>query len=78
MSEIEDEDEDLLLEQISEIYENVDLLKSDWEGTFVDEMVELSEKVTRGERKFSEKQAEKVRELYRKYVNNDAYGTGRE
>lgn len=78
MSEIEDEDEDLLLEQIAEIYENVDLLKSDWEGTFVDEMVELSEKVTRGERKFSEKQAEKVRELYRKYVNNDAYGTGRE
>jgi len=61
-----------LSKMVEELYDNLGDVKSDWEENFINDLVEVAEKIAKGKlQAFSEKQAAKIRELHKKHCKEE-------
>lgn len=61
-----------LSRMVEDLYDNLGEVKSDWEENFINDLVEVTEKIAKGKLQgFSEKQAEKIRELHKKHCKEE-------
>lgn len=61
-----------LHKQVEELFDNLGNVKNVWENDFIQDMVDLSDKIMKGKAKeYSEKQTEHIRKLHKKHVDKD-------